>query len=229
MILKRRVYIQSETTTNPLYLMGYEAGTCWNADTSNPEKNIERAIDCMKCGHGRVMEYPQVFLTIEGFSIKFAREFMRHMGGAPTVLQDSTRYINKDNFNFIIPLSISKNDEAASIYQKTMDYINSSYEILVNKCKISKEDASMILPLGMETKMVYRTNLRALVDMSRVRECSRAFWEYRLFMKLLKEGLELYSDEWADIIKMGIFSPKCEVTGFCDERFSCGRNPKKGE
>lgn len=225
--MQQRVYIQSETTTNPLYLMGYEAGTCWNADTTSPEKNIKRAIECINSGHGRVMEYPQVFLTIEGFSIKFAREFMRHLGGAPTVLQDSTRYVDKEGFNFIIPKSIENHSGAKTNYLEVMNYINIVYQNMVGNFGIPKEDASMILPLGMETKLVYRTNLRALVDMAEVRECSRAFWEYRQFMKKLKEGLSIYSDEWKQIVDMGIFAPRCERLRYCPEKFSCGRKEKK--
>ena len=224
--MQQRVYIQSETTTNPLYLMGYEAGTCWNADTTSPEKNIKRAIECINSGHGRVMEYPQIYLTIEGFSIKFAREFLRHIGGAPTVLQDSTRYVNKDNFNFVYPKTIENNSEALFYYQKAMDFINMAYHE-INKLGIPKEDSSMLLPLGMETKLAYRTNLRALVDMSSVRECSRAYWEYRQFMTLLKNNLASYSKEWNTIINMGIFAPKCEKLGYCNEKFSCGRKEKK--
>ena len=137
--MQQRVYIQSETTTNPLYLMGYEAGTCWNADTTSPEKNIKRAIECINSGHGRVMEYPQVFLTIEGFSIKFAREFMRHLGGAPTVLQDSTRYVDKEGFDFIMPESIKQNIGAKTNYLEVMNYINVIYQTMVDNFGIPKE------------------------------------------------------------------------------------------
>lgn len=224
--MQRRVYIQSETTTNPLYLMGYEAGVCWNAPTNIPEKNIQRAIECIKRDHGRVMEYPQIFLTIEGFSIKFAREFMRHLGGAPTTLQDSTRYVDKSNFDYIIPESVKKDYAATTVYKQIMGKIKEDYSMLL-KLNIPKEDASMILPLGMETKLVYRTNLRALIDMSRVRECKRAYWEFRLFMRLLKEGLSIYSDEWKEIIDMNIFMPKCKYLGYCNEKFSCRKEKRE--
>ena len=63
--------------------------------------------------------------------------------------------------------------------------------------------------------------------MAEVRECSRAFWEYRQFMKKLKEGLSIYSDEWKQIVDMGIFAPRCERLGYCPEKFSCGRKKKK--
>lgn len=36
----------------------------------------------------------------------------------------------------------------------------------------------------------------------------------------------MLSEEWEYIVK-NYFLPKCEVTGFCSEKKSCGRNPKK--
>lgn len=84
----------------------------------------------------------------------------------------------------------------------------------------------MLLPLGMESKVVLRTNLRNLIDMSHQRLCTRAYWEYRDLMWHLMHGLISYSPEWATIVNT-YFVPKCEVTGFCTEAKSCGRRPKK--
>ena len=90
---------------------------------------------------------------------------------------------------------------------------------------IPKEDIANILPLGMESQMVWRTNLRNAVDMSHQRECSRAYWEFRDFMRDFKKALSEYSEEWATLVETQ-FKPKCEVCGFCTEKFSCGRKPK---
>ena len=73
--------------------------------------------------------------------------------------------------------------------------------------------------------MVWRTNLRNAVDMSHQRECSRAYWEFRDFMRDFKKALSEYSEEWATLVETQ-FKPKCEVCGFCTEKFSCGRKPK---
>lgn len=53
-----KVIILSETTDEPVSLMGQCASICWGVDTSNHEKNFKRGINCLKSGHGRVMEYP---------------------------------------------------------------------------------------------------------------------------------------------------------------------------
>ena len=60
------VTILPETTKNPITLMGARAGCCWNANISDDEKNYKRGLDCIKSGHGRVMEYVNVEMIIDG-------------------------------------------------------------------------------------------------------------------------------------------------------------------
>ena len=86
----------------------------------------------------------------------------------------------------------------------------------------------MLLPLGMESKVVLRTNLRNLIDMAHQRLCTRAYWEYRQLMQDMVHALAEYSEEWRYLTDH-YFVPKCEVTGFCPEAKSCGRKPKKAE
>ena len=50
------ITILSETTKNPITLMGERAGVCWGADIQNAERNYKRGLDCIKSGHHRVME-----------------------------------------------------------------------------------------------------------------------------------------------------------------------------
>ena len=220
-----KVTIQAHTTRNPIQLIGEEAGICYGSDTSSPEKNFKRGMQCIKDGHGRTMEYPQIYVVIEGYSARFMRELYTHIAGGPTRLQASTLYNNYEDFDYIIPKTIEDNKEALDIYMGVMDDISEGFAKL-QAMNIPKEDIANILPLGMESKMVWRTNLRNAVDMSHQRECSRAYWEFRDFMREFKQALSEYSDEWA-ILTKELFKPKCEVCGFCVEKFSCGRKPKK--
>ena len=75
---------------------------------------------------------------------------------------------------------------------------------------VPNEDATMILPLAMTTKMVMRTNLRHLIDMAHQRMCTRAYWEYRDFMRDLCNALAAYSEEWSYLVNT-YFVPKCEL------------------
>lgn len=57
-----------------------------------------------------MLEFPQIYLEISGYSARVIRELYTHISGAPTRLQASTRYIDYTNegFDCIIPKSIEK-------------------------------------------------------------------------------------------------------------------------
>lgn len=219
------VIVQSETTLNPITVMGKYAGVCYNSDITNKVKNYNRGLNCLSTNHGRTLEFVQVYLILEGYSARTIRQLYTHIGGQPTRLQASTRYINYNNFKYITPPSIEKNQKANFIYKKLMKNIMKIFKLL-EEYNIPKEDISNILPLGMETKIVLRTNLRNLIDMSHQRLCSRAYWEYRQLMKDIMEALSNYSPEWKEIVESE-FKPKCEIYGYCTEHNCCGRKPKK--
>ncbi|MBO4728450.1 MAG: FAD-dependent thymidylate synthase [Spirochaetaceae bacterium] len=220
------ITILEETTKNPITLMGARAGVCWGADTADNEKNYNRGLDCIKSGHGRVMEYVNVEMIIDGYSARVIREWYTHIGGAPTRLQASTRYINYKTFDIVVPPSVAKaGKEAEAAVSETIAKIKDTLKLL-EEAGVPREDSAMLLPLGMTTKIVDKRNLRSLVDMSHQRMCSRAFWEYRKLFAELSKALADYSDEWKTLVDM-LFMPKCELSGFCTEKKSCGRMPKK--
>lgn len=223
----RQVIIQSNTTHNPITLIGMEAGLCWGANTEDDEKNYKRGIDCLESNHGRALEFPQVYMTIEGYSAKMCRELFTHCAGAPTRLQASTRYINYADFPIVVPPKIDADDEAKGVYLETAQQIRNSIQKLKD-LGVPNEDATMLLPLGMESKMVLRTNLRHLIDMSHQRECQRAYWEFRNFMRDMKNALRAYDEQWAYLVDT-YFMPKCEMFGYCPEKNGCGRFPRKEE
>ncbi len=220
------VTIIKETTKNPITLMGERAGICWGSDLSDQEKNYKRGLDCIISGHGRVMEYVNVELILDGYSARVIREWYTHIGGAPTRLQASTRYINYQNFDYVIPPKIEADPVAKEKYVQAMEMITQTCAELESECEIPREDAALLLPLGMTTKIVDKRNVRSLIEMSHQRMCTRAYWEYRQLMQDICKALSDYSEEWKYLVDH-YFMPKCEVSGFCTERKSCGRKPKK--
>ena len=136
------------------------------------------------------------------------------------------------------PPSIAANAEASRIYEEAHSHITQALQQL-EALGLPREDTAMLLPLSMETRVVVRTNLRHLVDMSHQRLCTRAYWEYRLLMGDIVDALvgygatdsdaaadsELPSNEWE--VLGSFFVPKCEVSGYCDEKKSCGRRPRR--
>lgn len=221
-----KVTILASTTEKPLSLMGERAGVCWGSDITDPKKNYKRGLDCLASGHGRVLEFVNVEMVLDGYSARVIREWYTHLGGAPTRLQASTRYVNYENFEYVVPHKIAKNEEAAAIYENMMKEISAACKKLEEEYGIPREDAAMLLPLGMSTKIVDKRNLRNLIDMSHQRMCTRAYWEYRELFRDICNALSAVSDEWAYLVE-NYFVPKCELTGWCEEKKSCGRKPKK--
>lgn len=225
-----KVIIQKHTTVNPISLIGEEAGVCWGADVTDEAKNHKRGLDCIESNHGRAMEFPQIYMVLDGWSAKVIREFYTHIGGAPTRLQASTRYIDySKDFNVVVPPSIANNVKAKEAWSDFMKTVAPKVEEL-KSLGVPNEDATNLLPLAYATKVVVRTNLRNLIDMSRQRLCNRAYWEYRKLMKEILWQLENYSDEWEELIyEAKVFKPKCEELGYCPEKRGCGRKGKKEE
>jgi len=220
----KSITILPETTKNPITLIGHRAGVCWGADVTDDKKNYKRGLDCIKANHGRALEYVNIETIIDGYSARVIRELYTHIGGAPTRLQASTRYIDYSDFDYITPSSL-KTDVEKNIYDNVMYVISKAAQAL-EKRGVPREDIGLMLPLGMTTRIVDKRNVRNVMDMSRQRLCSRAYWEYRELMKNYLDELSKYSEEWATLIPM-IMMPKCDMLGYCPETYSCGRKSKK--
>ena len=221
-----QVLIQDFTTKTPITMIGTEAGVCWGADISDARKNFKRGIDCLESEHGRTFEFPDVYMILDGYSARVIREWYTHIGGSPTRLQASTRYIDYEHgFDYITPDTIRRNKEANSIYNNMMLNLQNSLSKL-DELGIPREDSALGLPLGMTTKIVCKHNARNLIDMSHQRLCARAYHEYRKLFLDLCDALCAYSEEWAYLVDH-YFMPKCKYMGFCKEKNSCGMMPRR--
>lgn len=219
-----KVLILPQTTTKPITLIGQMAGICYGADTSDDAKNYRRGWDCITSGHGRTLEFPDVYMEISGYSARVIREWYTHIGCLPTRLQESTRYVDYGDFGYITPPSIACNNDAIEVYQTTMRAIANAEKFLVDELHIPREDAANLLPIGMTTRIVDKRNLRNLIDMSRQRMCNRAYWEFRELFVDICVALMVYSEEWGKIVNTQ-FHAKCQETKTCPEKRGCGKYP----
>ena len=223
-----KVIIQEFTYKNPITMIGMEAGVCWGADITNQEKNYKRGIDCLENEHGRTFEFPDVYMILDEYSARVMREWYTHIGGLPTRLQASTRYIYyQSGFKYVTPPSIQNMKEALEVYDDMMAYTTKGLQKL-EALGIPREDSAMGLPLAMETKVVCKHNMRNLIDMSHQRMCTRAYHEFRKAINAVCDALREYSEEWAYVVDH-YFQPKCEYMGFCKERYTCGMMPRREE
>ena len=219
------VEILEETTKEPITMIGKMAGVCWGSDTSDPKKNYERGMSCIESGHGRTFEFPDVYMSIKEHSARVIREWYTHIGGAPTRLQQSTRYIDYKHFDYIIPKTIYDDIFKKKIYMNCMQMIQMEMRRL-EEAGAPREDLAMLLPLGMRSDIVCKHNFRNLMDMSRQRMCSRAYREYRILFDEVYKALSEYSNEWKTLVEM-LFKCKCDMLGYCPEKNGCGKYPNK--
>ena len=214
-----------DVTNKPISAIGKRAGICWEANIEDETKNYKRGLDCIKSNHGRTLEFVNIEMLIDGYSARVIREWYTHIGGAPTRLQASTRYIDYNNFEYIIPKGLDRIQEDK--YIEVMMSIQNNYKELLD-LGVTKEDAANILPLGMTTRIVDKRNLRNLIDMSKQRLCNRAYWEYRELFKDICNELKQVDDEWEWIVE-NCFKPKCIAADGeikCPESRPCGKMKK---
>lgn len=218
------VIILPETVKNPITMIGRDIGICYGSDISDDKKNYRRGMNSILAGHGRVLEFADVHLALQGWSARTIRQWYTHIGGSPTRVQESTRYIDYSNFKYITPPAIQNDEVAAQAYEELMEHIIQVYHQLKDR-NIKKEDCANVLPLGMETGICCKHNARNLMNMVEQRSCTRAYWEYRDLIRVLLKELHDYSEEWATLSDV-IFKCKCDKCGYCVEEFSCGKYPK---
>ncbi len=182
-------------------------------------------------GHESPLEHVKFTFAIEGVSRALTHQLVRHR--LASYSQQSMRYVKEKDFDYIIPPTIEKNQEAKNEFEELMNAIQQSYTKLLTLMgqdniigETANQDARFVLPQAAETKIVVTMNCRELLHFFKHRCCSRAQWEIRsLAEKMLADCRSrlplLFSQAGA----------KCVSLGFCPEgaRFCCGRFPVKEE
>ena len=73
-----KVTILEETTKDPITKMGRSCGLCWGSKTSDPALNYKRGKKVMLSDHGRVEEFANVEMVLEGYSARVEQVDFRH-------------------------------------------------------------------------------------------------------------------------------------------------------
>lgn len=166
-------------------------------------------------GHLSPLEHASFTFAIEGVSRALSHQLVRHR--IASYSQKSQRYVDEENFEYIIPPSIAADPHALELYRTRMEEIRSAYRELARI--VPREDARYILPNATETKLVCTFNARSLWNFFRLRCCRRAQWEIRE----LAEGMRREVRRVAPTL-FALAGPSCETEGICWEgSMSCGR------
>lgn len=191
-------------------------------------------------GHESPIEHVSFTFAIEGVSRSLLAQITRHRIASYSV--QSQRYVRLENFEYVLPPEIEKNEAAKAAYLEMMDNEAKSYEKIAALLKedhkkrlmeqgedektaarkaekMAIEDARFVLPNACDTKMIVTMNARSLHNFFAHRCCNRAQWEIRA---LADEMLRLvYPIAPALFAKAG---PACVQKGACPEgSMTCGR------
>ena len=185
------------------------------------------------------MEHISFTFAIEGVSRVLTHQLVRHR--LASYSQQSQRYVRLDQFEYIIPKAIEKDEAAKARFIESMKAAHKAYEDLTEQLKAvyvkeleesgmdekkaasaaekrAIEDARYVLPNACETKIVVTMNARSLMHFFTMRLCERAQWEIRdMALAMLREVLAVAPE----VFKQA--GPAC-VTGPCPEgAMTCGK------
>ena len=180
----------------------------------------------LESGHDSPVEHASFTFAIAGISRACSHQIVRHR--IASYSQQSQRYVDATDMDYILPPAIAKIPEARQRFEAFMAEVGSAYSDLKaileahGRKDKSKEDARFVLPQAAETKIVITMNCRALLHFFELRCCLRAQWEIRAMADAM---LALCKAELPAIF--GAAGAKCESLGYCPEaeRFACGKYP----
>jgi len=175
--------------------------------------------EVMKLGHTSVVEHSSFSFAISNVSRSLTHQLVRHR--IASYAQQSQRYVNLNDPNYVTPPKIAKNKQMRKAYDKTMQEIWDHYNRLL-EMDIPAEDARYILPNAACTNIIVTMNARSLLNFFELRCCLHAQWEIRqLANKMLAEVKKV-----APIIFQNA-GPSCKSKGICSEhKKDCPLYPK---
>jgi thymidylate synthase (FAD) len=182
----------------------------------------------LESGHDSPVEHVSFSFAVAGVSRALTHQLVRHR--IASYSQQSQRYVNASDMDYVLPPAIAKIPEAKARFESFMDEVGRAYrdlrQILVDHGRKDQanEDARFVLPQAAETRIVVTMNCRSLLHFFSVRCCQRAQWEIRAMAEAM---LALCQAELPAIFASA--GAKCEALGYCPEssKFACGRYPTK--
>jgi len=181
------------------------------------DEQVKTLLDqVIKSGHTSTLEHATFTFGIEGISRACSHQLVRHR--IASYSQQSQRYVNAKNFNYILPPSIAANPELKKKFEDFIAIAAKAYTELSDS-GISNEDARFVLPNACETKIVVTMNARALLNFFKERTCVRAQWEIRIMADRMLEECKKVAP---NIFKYA--GPSCFVEKVCRQgKRSCGK------
>jgi thymidylate synthase (FAD) len=163
----------------------------------------------MNLGHKSVIEHTYFTFAISDVSRSLTHQLVRHR--IASYAQQSQRYINLKEANYVTPPKIAKDKKTKEAYEKIMNNIWNEYNKLI-ELGIPAEDSRYILPNAACTNIIVTMNARSLLNFFELRCCQHAQWEIRqLANKMLQEVKKLAPTIFKNA------GPACKTKNYCPE------------
>lgn len=127
-------------------------------------------------GHLSVLEHAYASFRITGGSRSFTHQMVRHRLCAFS--QQSQRYVDEKNLEYVTPPSISQNAETEKVFSEFMEFSQKTYQKL-QEMGLKKEDARFVLPNAVTSEIVVSANFREFRHIFKERCSKGAQWEIR--------------------------------------------------
>jgi len=198
-------------TPNPEKLIEEAGRTCYlslSKITDDSERNFIRS--AIKRGHHSILEHASASFRILGASRSFTHQLVRHR--IASFSQQSQRYVDEAEFNYIVPPDIAGNEAALALYREFIENSRKTYAKF-RDLGIKKEDARFILPNALESQIVFSANFREFRSVFNLRLDKAAQWEIRRvcleMLKILQEKAPsvfgdyvINEDDWTAVSSM---------------------------
>jgi thymidylate synthase (FAD) len=179
------------------------------------EQMLKFIEDRMEVGHNSPLEQVWFEFGISGVSRAFSHQFVRHRMGI-SFEQQSQRYVTfkGGEFPYTMPESIRRKGFAGKV-ESQFDNIAALYDEMV-QAGVPAEDARFVLPNATQTNFKVTVNLLEFLHIADLRLCTRAQWEFRKVVAVMRAEVMRKFPELALYIQ-----PKCgeRRMGYCDEPY----------
>lgn len=126
-----------EYTPNPEKVIASAAKLCYSASSIDDilegldEGNVESFLQrLMSYGHASPIEHVSFTFGVEGVSRSLTHQLVRHR--IASYSQQSQRYVKLNQFEYIVPPEIEKDDNAKKIFVEAMENSQKAYDKIVD-------------------------------------------------------------------------------------------------
>ncbi|MCJ7737323.1 MAG: FAD-dependent thymidylate synthase [Anaerolineae bacterium] len=127
-------------------------------------------------GHESIVEHAAATFEVSGISRAASHQLVRHR--LASFSQESQRYVDMSDPEWVIPPSIEDDPEALAVWEGFVEDVTDVYRKL-RELGVRKEDARFVLPNATATRIIVTMNFREMLHVFRIRISPAAQWEIR--------------------------------------------------